>query len=66
MSGKEYRIFGYSGVDANFRMIQRHKENLFHEVFCKAEWIARSIRETWYNEVVKQTIGIKNYNQITA
>lgn len=64
---KNIECYGYSGKDINFRddkdgMI----DNLYHEVFCYAEWIARSITETWYNDVVKETIGNKNYYAITA
>lgn len=64
---REIESFGYSGIDINFRdNIEGMKDNLYHEVFCKAEWIARSIKETWYSETVKETIGSKNYYAITA
>ena len=64
---KEIECCGYSGIDINFRDdLEGMKDNLFHEVFCKAEWIARSIKETWYSETVKETIGSKNYYAITA
>lgn len=64
---KNMECCGYSGYSINE---QDNEEgmiwNLFHEIFCKAEWIARSTRDTWYQDVVKQTIGSKNYYTITA
>lgn len=64
---KNIECCGYSGYSINERDDKEGMiDNLYHEIFCKAEWIARSTRETWYIETVKQTIGSKNYYIITA
>jgi len=39
-------------------------DNLFHEVFCQAEWLARGLRDG-YSDVCKTYFG-KDYNKITA
>ena len=65
-NSKEWLSLGYLGysigtIDSQEEM----QENLFHEVFCKAEWIARSTREN-YSDVCKAFIGRKAYQYITA
>jgi hypothetical protein len=63
---KEIECFGYSGRDINFRDDEEGiRDNLYHEIFCKAEWIARSNIDG-YIQTVKGTIGIKNYKSIVA
>lgn len=63
---KEMLCYGYSGISINERdNIEGMIENLYHEAFCKAEWIARSAREGYQN-IVKETIGNGNYNLITT
>lgn len=64
---KEIECYGYSGASINERdNIEGMTYNLFHVLFCQAEWIARSITESWYSDTVKETIGNKNYIYITA
>jgi hypothetical protein len=64
---KEIESYGYSGYSSNERDdIQEMTENLYHHIFCKAEWIARSLTQTWYIETVRQTIGTSCYRLITA
>lgn len=56
--------YGYSGCSINERDdTDGMMFNLFHEIFCKAEWIARSVIGG-YSDVVKSTIGTINYNKI--
>lgn len=62
---KEIECYGYSGYSINERDdITGIIENLYHEIFCKAEWIARSIFGG-YTETCKAYFG-KAYNQILA
>jgi len=60
---REYKSLGYSGKDIgtiinNEQML----DNLFHEIFCEAEWIARSTKDG-YEDVCKQIYG-DFYNDI--
>ena len=57
---------GYSGSDINCRDDESEMvDNLFHEILCKAEWIARSKIQS-YTLIVKQDIGTINYNYILS
>jgi len=61
---KEIECFGYSGSSINERDdIKGITENLFHEIFCKAEWIARSAKGN-YADTCKSYFGNVNYNKI--
>ena len=61
---KEMLSDGYCGYSVNVRDdAEGMIDNLCHHVFCKAEWIARSIKGG-YTEVCKARIGAKNYNNI--
>jgi hypothetical protein len=63
---KEIECYGYSGYSINDRDdLEGIKDNLFHEIFCKAEWVARSLKED-YKETCKAYYGSKNYNLIIA
>jgi hypothetical protein len=65
-SKKTMECYGYSGSSAGtIDNEEDMKNNLYHEIFCYAEWIGRSIKEN-YSEVCKDTIGNKNYKLITA
>lgn len=65
-SKREILCYGYSGSDINCRDDESEMmDNLFHEIWCKAEWIARSQTQN-YEDVVKQDIGIANYNYILS
>lgn len=66
--GKERQdeCLGYSGTSIGERDdINGIIENLLHEVWCKAEWIARSRRDG-YEDVCKQSVGVSEYNKICA
>jgi hypothetical protein len=64
-SKKEIECYGYSGYSTNDKdNIEEIKDNLFHEVFCKAEWMSRSIKEG-YSDVCQAYFG-KNYKTIIA
>lgn len=61
---KIIECYGYSGFASGFRDDEEGmKFNLFHEIWCKSEWIARSVKEN-YSQTVKSTIGTKAYNEI--
>ena len=63
---QEILCYGYSGPDINCRDDKEGMiENLFHEIWCKAEWIARSKIQS-YTLIVKQDIGTINYNYILS
>lgn len=60
--------FGFSGKDINYKMetLKEIKEDLFHNLFCKIEWIARSKTETFYQDTVKEFLGYKIYKLFSA
>ena len=61
---KQIESYGYSGHSVNDRDdVEGIKDNLFNEVFCKAEWVARSLTEG-YSETCRATIGNENFNNI--
>ncbi len=64
-SGKiEMECYGYSGFSINERDdIEGITDNLYHEIFCKAEWIARSIIGG-YVDTCKSYFGNANFNKI--
>lgn len=61
---KIFEAYGYS--DKNIIDTKEQiQENLYHEVFCMAEWLARSLTEG-YAYTCKNIIGNKNYELITG
>lgn len=63
---KQIECYGYSGRDINFRDDEDGIiNNLFHEVWCKAEWAARG-KGKEYEDVCKQYFGVQAYNKICA
>lgn len=63
---KQIESYGYSGYSKNdIDDFEAMEENLYHEVFCKAEWIARSRIEN-FADICKGYLGHKAYNSITA
>ena len=61
---KMFEAYGYNDkniIDTKEQM----QENLFHEVFCMAEWLARSLIES-YAYTSQNMIGSKNYELITG
>lgn len=63
---RQDECLGYSGYSINERDdTDGIIDNLFHEVWCKAEWIARSRRDG-YIDVCKQIIGVTEFNEICA
>ena len=66
-NGKKDMIsYGFSGKDVNHRFTDNEEmvDKLYHELFCKIEWITRSNAETFYQDIVKQYLGNKVYNQM--
>lgn len=63
---RQDECLGYSGSDVGFRDdMDGIVNNLFHEVWCKAEWIARG-KGSWYEDVCKQAIGASDFMKICA
>lgn len=63
-SKKMFEAYSYKDkniIDTKEQM----QENLFHEVFCMAEWLARSLIEG-YAYTSQNLIGSKNYELITG
>lgn len=55
---------GYSGYSINERdNMDTMIDNLFHEVWCKAEWLARG-KDSFYVDVCKQCLGVSEFNKI--
>jgi hypothetical protein len=62
-SKKEIECYGYSGYSINERDNEEGIiQNLYHEIFCKAEWLARGIKDG-YSETCKSYFG-RNYNKL--
>jgi hypothetical protein len=62
---KDIFCYGYSGYSINERdNIAGMIENLYHETFCKAEWLARGIK-SFYIDIVKEYFG-REYKSLTA
>ena len=60
---RQYKSLGYSGPDSEtIDDIDQMIENLFHEVFCESEWLARA-KQDGYEDVCKQWFG-RNYDMI--
>ena len=59
---KDFFSNGFSGIDKLYRYTNENdiKNDLFHNVFCKIEWIMRSKKEDYYKKSVKQFLG-KSY-----
>lgn len=63
---KVIECYGYTGHSAGMTDDEEDmKGNLYHEIFCYAEWIGRSIIEN-YSNACKDTLGSKHYNLIVA
>lgn len=63
---KEWLSYGYSGHSkGELDDSEAMTNNLYHEIFCQAEWIGRSKKEG-YEDICKGYIGYKAYNSITA
>lgn len=63
---RQDECFGYSSYSINDRDdMDGIIDNLFHEVWCKAEWIARG-KGSWYEDTCKQQIGASEFNKICA
>lgn len=61
---RQDECLGYSGYSINERDdVEGMIDNLFHEVWCKAEWCARG-KNGWYEDVCKQDIGVAEFNKI--
>lgn len=61
---RQDECLGYSGTSIGERDDTNGIiKNLFHEVWCKAEWIARSRRDG-YENICEQTIGVSEYKKI--
>lgn len=61
---KEMECYGYSGFSINERDNETGmKDNLFHEVFCKTEWLARGLKDGWFLDTCKAYFG-RSFNQI--
>ena len=61
----EMICYGYSGISANERDdIEGMIDNLYHEIFCKAEWVSRGLKEG-YSNVCKAYFG-KDYTTIVS
>ena len=61
---REMLCDGYSGYSAGtIDDDDTITYNLFHEVWCEAEWLARGKHEGWYESVVKQYFG-KDYKAL--
>lgn len=59
----EMMCYGYSGYSINERDdFEGIVGNLFHEVWCKAEWLARSVLDDWYIDSVRAYFG--NYKKL--
>ena len=63
---KDMICCGFSGQDINHRFTTNDEmiDELYHELFCKIEWITISNAETFYQDIVKQYLGNKVYNQM--
>jgi hypothetical protein len=61
---KEMECLGYSNYSINERDNEEGmKLNLFHEVFCKTEWLARGLKEEWFLDTCKAYFG-RSFKQI--
>lgn len=57
---------GYSGGDSGYRDGEEGMiDNILHEVYCKAEWVARSLVEG-FSDVCKQYFGEDSFDYIIS
>lgn len=59
---REYLSCGYSGYSEG-DSVEEMTENLFHDVWCQAEWFARG-QVSFYQETTKAFFGSEWYNRI--
>lgn len=57
---KEMECYGYSGYSINNRDdLDGMMWNMAHEIWCKAEWLARGLKEGWYINSCKEYFGME-------